>query len=582
MGQDQDWEGGGFSEAESFVGRLALVTLENKVISSEEAVNRATYCKSGEREAMIWSWADFLYERQGKIEVEESQLCKKCPLATPPKNGLVAYLEKDKDTEIEDAVNGFIIKYSCINGFTLSKGQDIRSCLINATWDGKQPTCKRVTCDSTDTESNMGATNTKCKGKKKFIISQQILNTTDVSEVNTKEDAPPSTHEPPLAVAEENATHIDVQENNATNDLNGQNETEHELTQEKDILHEVEELDLNSIDNDTRCIGPYGIGRINGWISYGEAYGLEGSQSNHRRGLFGIGTQLDIECDVGFQLMGESQIVCSLGGKWRKRFNYSFTDAELNPQILQAIFEKGEEVVLPKCVPVTCGSPPEIGQGAWEIMERKHWNGGDGLRWNKVWHKSMSKESIYSNVEIESRPEYVVFPSKYESREEFKYGDVAEYDCEYGYALIGPQALHCSQNGIWEWSSRHSRWPGLEYAPRHYPPDKWPHNLDSQKMISKAIEARPAVCLPVRCSMPLPPMNGGYVERREVNDPKAKTKHLDHPDAYYVGDEVINSCADKNVSSTTIKRRRQLIGPRLRRCLPSGQWSSYRPRCKDL
>ncbi|XP_071447796.1 sushi, von Willebrand factor type A, EGF and pentraxin domain-containing protein 1-like [Hetaerina americana] len=594
IGQEQDWIGGGFSETESFVGRMAMITLENNIITPEEAFQRAALCKSGDRRFLIWDWADFLAEIHGNIEVESSNLCQKCTTPSPPKNGKVVLLENENNS-IEDGTNGgLIIKYICHTGFTISKGHEMRWCLSNGTWDGKQPSCKRASCEALEvdlqTEANKVIDSTlsiKCKGRKKANEFKEVNKTDGDGQFHNQngnidggpsyieETSPSITNETFLT---ENTNDSSITQDKKETDL----DTEDSVASSEDtVISEIK----------TKCLGPFGIGKLNNdWTSYSEAHNLlngqENNYSNQKQFLFTYGTKLDISCDFGFELNGANHIVCSLNGLWRKRTNYAASDINDTISHREKSLEEGEIVSVPSCNPVKCGSPPDIHQGEWELMERKRWNKGEGLKWQRVsgglGYEEIDVPNTFPNTSKDinqpSNPEY--------AEEEFKFGDVAEYDCEYGYALIGPQSLHCSGDGSWTWSNRNSRWPGLEYAPRYYPPHKWPHNNDNphaQQPKNKA--PRPPVCLPVRCPTPPPPLNGGFVYRKDTTKPRARNNHSDNSEpseAYYVGEEVLNTCKDEDQLFKASLKRRQLVGPRLRRCLPSGQWSSYRPRCRDL
>ncbi|XP_046385384.1 sushi, von Willebrand factor type A, EGF and pentraxin domain-containing protein 1-like isoform X2 [Ischnura elegans] len=589
IGQEQDWAGGGFSETESFVGRMAMLTIENNIITAEEAFQRASLCRSGNKKFLIWDWADFLTEIHGRIEIESSNLCQRCNIPSSPKNGKVVNLNEGTYSDDDGSNGGLIIRYSCEPGFTITKGPEIRRCLSNGTWDGKQPSCKRNSCDVMNLDFLHGINQTvdtalqmKCKGRKKAEFKEGK----DVEVKNYSNHHHSRTRDEKLTDPGASSS------NNKMEIISGKDVNQSSAASEEGVDFNSENLmKLNEEDprnSEMKCKGPLGSGKLNDkWTSYSEAHNLQEvlGSNNHKQFLFDAGTVLHVSCDNGFELIGVSYMVCGIDGYWRKDSKY--LESKLNSSTFNIAdeVEEGKPVAVPSCKPVKCSSPPDIHHGEWELMERKRWNKGEGLKWRRL-GEDLGYEEISNRINI-SEPCTNSCSNQQDKpinkEEEFKFGDIAEYDCEYGYALVGPQSLHCSVDGSWVWSNRYSKWPGLEYAPQYYPPHKWPFNNENphaQEGTSKA--PRPPVCLPVRCPTPPPPLNGGFVHKKEKSHPRAINASLDHSEAYYVGDEVLNTCNDEDNRENNSHKRRQLVGPRLRRCLPSGQWSSYRPTCRDL
>ena len=57
LGQEQDSEGGGFSESQSFVGEMTVVNIWNRVIGHNEIASLSRSCRSGE--GNVYKWSDF-------------------------------------------------------------------------------------------------------------------------------------------------------------------------------------------------------------------------------------------------------------------------------------------------------------------------------------------------------------------------------------------------------------------------------------------------------------------------------------------------------------------------------------------
>ncbi|XP_063230514.1 sushi, von Willebrand factor type A, EGF and pentraxin domain-containing protein 1-like [Bacillus rossius redtenbacheri] len=137
LGQEQDRPGGGFSEAESFTGLMASVSLWDRALGPGRVGELASDCPATDGGSVL-SWAHFLSGLTGNLQVENSSFCSDCPAPGAPARGSVA-------------VQGGAAVYRCDEGFSLLwEGEQVaelrRRCLKQGAWEGEEPVCRRVSC----------------------------------------------------------------------------------------------------------------------------------------------------------------------------------------------------------------------------------------------------------------------------------------------------------------------------------------------------------------------------------------------------------------------------------------------------
>lgn len=134
LGQEQDSRGGGFNNAESFVGHLYGVELWDSVLDEELLVELTVSCNVNDSmRGNLLTWADFKHGLRGGVRVEESPFCHGCSQPPSPKFGNVSVIGNE-------AI------YSCKAGYALTTSSPSRPCLIHGGWSGPEPECQRIRC----------------------------------------------------------------------------------------------------------------------------------------------------------------------------------------------------------------------------------------------------------------------------------------------------------------------------------------------------------------------------------------------------------------------------------------------------
>lgn len=155
VGQEQDSFGGGFSESESFVGKISFLDFWNRELSELEVSEYYRTCDpySGN----LLEWTDLKFNTVGSIKIHQSEFCKPCI-----KNITIA------DADIVYGDQTAFVK--CHTGFQLT-GNPFVYCLRTSKWElSKLPSCKIVKCNSLKTPPNgrLILTKTTYNGQAKF------------------------------------------------------------------------------------------------------------------------------------------------------------------------------------------------------------------------------------------------------------------------------------------------------------------------------------------------------------------------------------------------------------------------------
>uniref|UniRef100_A0A182K190 Sushi, von Willebrand factor type A, EGF and pentraxin domain-containing protein 1 n=1 Tax=Anopheles christyi TaxID=43041 RepID=A0A182K190_9DIPT len=197
FGQEQDVLGGGFSETESFRGRMAYVDLWNRVLDWQEVRHLYRTCEP--YSGSLVRWIDLRLHTVGLVRIISSGFCRDCPRNHSLPNGSVLYdgtravfqcvagyeligspfaecLRTSQWTDgvqfftrcgtINAPLNGQVLltktsyggeaRFSCDEGFLLS-GSEILRCTAHGTWSGTPPDCiSLVKCAPLVLEPNDG------------------------------------------------------------------------------------------------------------------------------------------------------------------------------------------------------------------------------------------------------------------------------------------------------------------------------------------------------------------------------------------------------------------------------------------
>lgn len=147
---------GGFSESESFVGKISYLDFWNRQLSPLEIGEYYRTCEV--YQGNLYSWTDFKFKTIGDIKVHKSEFCKACNQNLTIDNGNVVYGDQ----------TAFV---KCADGFKI-QGSPVLFCLRTSKWDvSKMPSCKIVKCNPLKTPSNgrLSLTKTSYNGQAKFV-----------------------------------------------------------------------------------------------------------------------------------------------------------------------------------------------------------------------------------------------------------------------------------------------------------------------------------------------------------------------------------------------------------------------------
>lgn len=139
IGQEQDNVGGGFNEAESFIGKISYLDFWSREISAIEITEYYRTCDP--YQGNLYSWTDMKFKTVGAINIRQSDFCKPCD-----KNLLI-----DNADVIYGDQTAFV---KCHIGFKLN-GNPFVFCLRTSKWElSKLPSCDLVKCSLLKTPLN--------------------------------------------------------------------------------------------------------------------------------------------------------------------------------------------------------------------------------------------------------------------------------------------------------------------------------------------------------------------------------------------------------------------------------------------
>ncbi|XP_031369830.1 sushi, von Willebrand factor type A, EGF and pentraxin domain-containing protein 1-like isoform X3 [Apis dorsata] len=139
IGQEQDRIGGGFSESESFLGKLTLLDIWSTVLAAKDIKHLLNTCEKYHGD--IIAWAQVQQHIHGDVTILNSPFCHGCPLPVVPFKGNINVSE-----------NASNITYYCDSGYVVRyHGKEYRSlkvkCLKQGQWEGYYtPICTRRKC----------------------------------------------------------------------------------------------------------------------------------------------------------------------------------------------------------------------------------------------------------------------------------------------------------------------------------------------------------------------------------------------------------------------------------------------------
>ncbi|XP_017761718.1 PREDICTED: sushi, von Willebrand factor type A, EGF and pentraxin domain-containing protein 1-like [Eufriesea mexicana] len=139
IGQEQDRVGGGFSESESFLGKLTLLDVWSTILVAKDVKHLFNTCQKYHGDVIAWSQIQEYVH--GDVAILSTSFCRGCPLPVIPFKGNINISE--------DASN---ITYYCDDGYVVRfRNKEYRSlkvkCLKHGQWEGYYtPICTRRKC----------------------------------------------------------------------------------------------------------------------------------------------------------------------------------------------------------------------------------------------------------------------------------------------------------------------------------------------------------------------------------------------------------------------------------------------------
>ncbi|CAK9810357.1 Sushi, von Willebrand factor type A, EGF and pentraxin domain-containing protein 1, partial [Anthophora quadrimaculata] len=139
IGQEQDRMGGGFSESESFLGKLTLLDVWSTILPTTDVNHLFSACEKYHGDVIAWSQVQ--ENVHGDVAILSSPFCRGCPLPVVPFKGNINVSEEASE-----------ITYYCENGYVVRfHGKEYRSlklkCLKQGQWEGYYtPVCTRRRC----------------------------------------------------------------------------------------------------------------------------------------------------------------------------------------------------------------------------------------------------------------------------------------------------------------------------------------------------------------------------------------------------------------------------------------------------
>jgi hypothetical protein len=161
IGQEQDILNGGFSETESFVGKIAYMDFWSKTLTSAEINEFYRTCEP--YQGNLFSWTDMKFNLHGNLIISKSDFCRPCPRNLTLTNGNVMYSENEA-------------YFNCQKGYNLIGNPKIY-CLRTSQWERALPFCKLIRCGAPSIQANGRAiiSKTSYGGLAKFFCDDGFL-----------------------------------------------------------------------------------------------------------------------------------------------------------------------------------------------------------------------------------------------------------------------------------------------------------------------------------------------------------------------------------------------------------------------
>ncbi|CAI9552716.1 unnamed protein product, partial [Staurois parvus] len=336
-----------------------------------------------------------------------------CSIPVAPENGMVQYTETTLDSTAQ---------YKCNSGYELI-GSDKSSCLSSKKWSNEVPQCAMILCKVPNVILN-GYT--------------EALNNSFTSEVHYKCDLGYKLHGPSKRTCQENKQWdgeepicIPVSCGQPPAVINSQ-VLGKDYSYGKDVEYKCHEGYLLKGDKKRTCLenGHWSgimpscseiVCEKPNALDNGEVTGME----------YGVGKQIHVKCNQGFDLKGAALLTCQENGTW---------DAQE-----------------PLCEPIDCGPPEDISHGflnssGFSYNEHVYYVCFPGYEIHGTATRQCLANGLWSGIPPTCLPCECPKPSIQNAvviGEDFSCGQSIRIKCQDGFKLLGLSELSCHSAGKW-------------------------------------------------------------------------------------------------------------------------------------
>ncbi|XP_055523737.1 sushi, von Willebrand factor type A, EGF and pentraxin domain-containing protein 1-like [Wyeomyia smithii] len=132
IGQEQDLLGGGFSDSEAFLGKLAYLDVWSRALNGYEVKELYYSCEPYQGDLI--KWTDLKFKLVGNVRLQKSEFCRVCEKNLTLQNGYIEYY-------------GNRAYLRCDEGYKLHGSPEV-NCLRTSRWSETSSFCKLIRCGS--------------------------------------------------------------------------------------------------------------------------------------------------------------------------------------------------------------------------------------------------------------------------------------------------------------------------------------------------------------------------------------------------------------------------------------------------
>ncbi|XP_029470754.1 sushi, von Willebrand factor type A, EGF and pentraxin domain-containing protein 1 [Rhinatrema bivittatum] len=460
LAQDQDQRGEGFNPAESFVGSISQVNIWDHTLSPSEVKSLATSCPEELKKGNVLAWPDFLTGVVGRVKIDSKSIfCADCPTL----EGSIPHLH----SSTTDFKPGSKISLFCDPGFQIVGGS-IQQCLNLGQWSQPLPRCERISCGVPPLLENgfysaedfyAGSTVTYQCNNGYYLLGHSRMFCIDTGSW--------SETSPSCLDVDECAVGSDCDEHASCLNTNGSY---------------VCSCIPPYTGNGKSCAEPIKCERA-GHPEFGRAFG----------DTYTVGSDVTFSCGEGYQLMGDTKIICLESGEWSRTIPYcqavscGSVPSPDNGAIEGSNFTFGKKVtfrcndgyqltgdteasclasgtwshVPPSCELVTCPPPEHISNGNFTMtgityLSTVSYTCNDGYSFQGHSTRTCEASARWSDAAPVCELVFCGPPPEVKDAiitgNNFTFASRVTYTCKEGYTLIGPETLNCLASGKWSGS----------------------------------------------------------------------------------------------------------------------------------